>query len=92
MGEGQFTDAMAQQTALWHIALRDQAVGLTHAACSLAAVTRDSHGGMKAPALQVGHISACGRVLYHGVRCDQLVVDASVVVSAMITSSIAARG
>jgi hypothetical protein len=54
MGEGQFTDAMAQQTALWHIAFRDQAVGLTHAAYSLAAVARNSHGGMKAPALQVG--------------------------------------
>ena len=42
--------------------------------------------------LQVGHISACGRVLYRSVRYDQLVVDALVVVSAMITSSIAARG
>jgi len=37
-------------------------------------------------------MSACGRVLYRSVRYDQLVVDASVVVSAMITSSIAARG
>jgi hypothetical protein len=54
MGEGQFTDAMAQQTALWHIAFRDQAVGLTHASYSLAAVARNSHGGMKAPALQGG--------------------------------------
>ena len=26
MGEGQFTDAMAQQTALWHVAFRDEAV------------------------------------------------------------------